>query len=374
VGKEKAQKAGKEKVSGVKYILVLNPGSTSTKVGLFAGEECSFKENIQHPVHELAGFASVMDQASYRRDALLGLLRQKETELAKLSAIVVRGGLLRPVSGGVWRVDEEMLNDLTQCKFGAHASNLGAVIASPLGVELGIPVFTVDPVTVDEFEDVARVSGLKGVVRQSMSHALNMKAVSRKAAEQMHASYAELNLVVAHLGSGISVSAHRRGRMVDVNNANNEGPFSLERSGTLPALALIDLCFQSGRTQKEMKALVTSEAGVYSYLGTKDFKEVTEKVTGKDETARAVVEAMAYQIAKEIGAMAAVLDGDVDRVILTGGMAYSAPLVDMVKKKTAFIAPVAVLPGEEELEALAAGALRVLLGREVANVYSADSK
>ncbi|MDW7651118.1 MAG: butyrate kinase [Bacillota bacterium] len=353
----------------MEIILAVNPGSTSTKIGLFSGEECLVKEVIRHPEQDLAGFASVMDQAPYRRKVILETLQENGTDPAGLSAIVVRGGLLRPLEGGVWLVGEEMVADLSACRYGTHASNLGGVIAYPVGRELKIPVFTVDPVTVDEFEDVARYSGLKNVRRLSMSHALNMKAVARKAANALHTVYEELNLVVAHLGSGISVSAHRRGKMVDVNNANNEGPFSLERSGTLPALALIDLCYNSGRTEQEMKELVTSAAGVYSYLGTKDFQKVTEKVLTKDAAATAVVGAMAYQVAKEIGAMAAVLHGGVDRVILTGGMAYSTPLVEMISEQVRFIAPVELMPGEEELEALAAGALRVLRGHEEAKIY-----
>lgn len=352
------------------YILAVNPGSTSTKLGLFHKEVCLFKETIRHPEHELAAFSTVMEQADYRRQVLLRMLQDKGVTVRSLSALVVRGGLLRPVEGGVWLVNDTMVDELVHCRFGAHASNLGAVLALPLGRELGIPVYTVDPVTVDEFADVARYSGLQGVPRLSMSHALNMKAVAHKAAEKLQKRYDELNLVVAHLGSGISVSAHHHGRMVDVNNANNEGPFSLERCGTLPALALIGLCFDGTRTSQEMKQLVTVRGGLYSYLGTKDFLEVERRIADGDEQARRVVTAMAYQVAKEIGGMAAVLAGKVHRVLLTGGLANSQLLTGLIYERVNFIAPVEIFPGEEELEALAMGALRVLQGKDRAKIYS----
>lgn len=350
-------------------VLAINPGSTSTKVGLFREEECLFKETIRHAQQDLAAFAAIMEQTAFRRDAVLALLREKEVELNQLSALVVRGGLLRPVDGGVWAVDDAMVEDLAACRYGAHASNLGAVLALPVGRRLGIPVYTVDPVTVDEFDAPARYSGLQGVQRVSMSHALNMKAVARLVADRISELYEEINLVVAHLGSGISVSAHRRGRMIDVNNANNEGPFSLERCGTLPALALIDLCFAGVRSHYGMKELVTARGGLFSYLGTKDFFEVEKRVAAGDEAAGGVVEAMAYQVCKEIGAMSAVLGGDVRRVILTGGLANSALLTARIREKVSFIAPVEIIPGEEELEALAAGALRALRGMEQPKTY-----
>lgn len=353
----------------MKTILAINPGSTSTKIGWFDGEDCTFKENIKHSEQELAVFSSVMAQVAYRRNAILDALQKKGVDLTVLSAIVVRGGLLRPLAGGVYVVEDEMVADLGTGRFGIHASNLGGVVALPLGRELGIPVFTVDPVTVDEFDDVARYSGLKGIERLSMSHALNMKAVARQAAAKLGSRYEDINLVVAHLGSGISVSAHRRGRMVDVNNANNEGPFSLERTGTLPALALINLCFEENRTAREMKDLVTAKGGIYSYLGTKDFREVVERVAAGETEAQRVVEAMAYQVSKEIGAMAAVLAGDVDLVVLTGGMAHAVVLTDMIWKKVSYIAQVQLFPGEEELTSLAQGSLRALCGVEKAKDY-----
>lgn len=353
----------------MKKIAVINPGSTSTKIAYYNDDRCVFAENIQHPTEETEQFTSLMDQLEYRRNAVCASLERNGALLGQLDAIVVRGGLLRPLDGGVYLVDDAMCDDLYHCRFGAHASNLGAVMALPLGRALSIPVYTVDPVTVDEFDELARFSGLKGMERLSMSHALNMKAVARKTAEKSGKKYEELNLVVAHLGSGISVSAHLHGRMVDVNNANNEGPFSLERCGTLPALALTDLCFSGRYTARAVKELVTAKGGIYSYLGTKNFKEVADRIAEGDGEARLVTEAMAYQVAKEIGAMAAVLSGRVEKIVLTGGMAHSTFLTGLISERVAFIAPVELMPGEEEMEALAAGALRVLRGTETAKVY-----
>ena len=354
-------------------ILAINPGSTSTKLGLYQDDNCIAQDVIRYSQEALAQYTSVMEQVEFRRTSVLTFLEDLCIGLDQLSAIVVRGGLLRPVRGGVYRVDDAMVEDLSQCQYGCHASNLGAVIALPLADKLGIPAFTVDPVTVDELAEHARLSGLEGIHRLSMSHALNMKAAARSVAIQMEKEYEQINLVVAHLGSGISVSAHRQGRMVDVNNANNEGPFSLERSGTLPALALIDLCFDGKYSRQEMIELVTTKAGLYSYLGTKDFKEVENKVEKGDGPARLVVESMAYQVSKEIGAMAAVLDGQVDRVILTGGLAYSHLFTDLIREKVSFIAPVVIMPGEEELDALAKGAFRAMHGMEEAKSYGAIS-
>lgn len=350
-------------------ILAINPGSTSTKVALYEDDSCVFQHTIKHNHLELNTFDSIMEQEEYRRNALLSLLKEKGYSLSDLAAFVVRGGLLKPVKGGVYQIDEPIYNDLKSCKYGEHASNLGAVIVLPLSRETGIPAYTVDPVTTDEFHEVARYSGLKGIPRQSMSHALNMKAVARRIANRLGKAYNEIDLIIAHLGSGISVSAHRRGKMIDVNNANNEGPFSLERCGTLPAVALINLCYTGKYSEKEMVKLVTGQGGIYSYLGTKDFKEVENNIKEGDNKAKIVVEAMAYQVAKEIGAMATVLKGKVNRIVLTGGMAHAPLLTDLISEKISFIAPVRVLPGEEELEALALGALRVLKGEEEALRY-----
>lgn len=341
-------------------ILVINPGSTSTKIGLFENETPLFKETLRHTVEETSADLDREEQARFRRLALTNLLAEKGFALESLSAIVVRGGLLRPLASGTYLVSDRVYDDLVQAKYGWHASNLGSIIALPLAREEGLPVYTVDPVTVDEFEPLARYSGLKGVARQSMSHALNMKAVARRAAELLGRRYEDLNLVVVHLGSGISVSAHKQGKMIDVNNANEEGPFSLERCGTLPALGLVRLCFSGERDMAETIKLLTSRGGIYSYLQTKDFTEVEKEVDKGNQEVTEIVEAMAYQVSKEVGAMSTVLLGRVDSIVLTGGMAHARNLVKMIEKRVSFIAPLTVLAGEEELEALAAGALRVL--------------
>ncbi len=353
-------------------ILVINPGSTSTKIGWFENEKCLFRETLSHSVQETSPELSREEQARFRRRALLDCLTAYGRSISELSAIVVRGGLLKPLASGTYLVDEAVYEDLVSARYGWHASNLGTIIALPLARENKLPVYTVDPVTVDEFDPRARYSGLAGVPRRSMSHALNMKAVARCAAEDMGKKYEDLNLVVVHLGSGTSVSAHCCGRMVDVNNANEEGPFSLERCGTLPALGLVKLCYSGSYSEEEVVRLLTSRGGVYSYLGTKDFASVNEAAGCGDEQARGVVEAMAYQVAKEIAAMAAVLSGNVDQTIITGGMAHADDFVELIRSRVSFIAPVKVFAGEEELEALVIGALRVLRGEEKALSYQQE--
>jgi butyrate kinase len=350
-------------------ILALNPGSTSTKIGYFKDDQCLIKETLRHAAEETAANLDREQQAAFRRAAILEFLSKNNIDPAQLAAIVVRGGLLKPLASGTYLVNEHIYYDLYSAKYGWHASNLGSIIALPLANELGIPLYTVDPVTVDEFEPEARYSGLKGVPRLSMSHALNMKAMARAAAKLVDKRYEEMNMVVVHLGSGISVSAHRRGKMIDVNNANEEGPFSLERCGTLPALGLVRLCFTGSPSQEEVTRLLTGQGGIFSYLGTKDFISVEQRINDGDQEVFRVVSAMAYQVAKEIGAMAAVLKGKVDLIVITGGMANAKSLVDLITEKISFIAPVQVLAGEEELEALASGALRVLRGEDRALDY-----
>ncbi|MCR3922004.1 MAG: butyrate kinase [Firmicutes bacterium] len=353
-------------------VLVINPGSTSTKIGLFTEDQWLYKENIDHVTADAITSDTLREQAAIRSAAIITSLQQRGYSIEDVTAIVVRGGIMRPLAGGVYRVNEAMVNDLTTCRYACHASNLGAVLAFPWGEAYGIGVFTVDPVTVDEFIPVARFSGLRGISRLSMSHALNMKAIAHKVATQLAQRYEEMNLIVAHLGSGISVSAHQNGRMIDVNNANNEGPFSLERTGTLPAMAMIELCFRQGLCESEVKSLITSLGGVFSYLGTKDFRAVIAAVVAGDKLALQVVDAMAYQVAKEIGGMATVLCGDVDRIVLTGGMAYADIFVKKIVARICSLAPVIVLPGEEELEALAAGVQRVLRGEEEVKTYEQE--
>lgn len=351
-------------------ILTINPGNTSTKFGVFQGEEPVLLETVRHSHEELAVFPRVADQFEFRLNMVTRAVEQAGVSLDSLSAVVGRGGLLKPLAGGTYRVNLAMVEDLTAATRGEHASNLGAIIAFCLAERLNIPAFIVDPVSVDEMDEVARLSGLPELPRKSQSHALNMKAVARKVAREMGRKYEEVNLVLAHLGSGISVSPHRRGRMVDVNNALNEGPFSPERTGGLPAAELVRLCYSGKYTADQMMAKVIGSGGMFAYLGTKDMQEAVARAEAGDDQAALVLDAMAYQVAKEIGAMAAVLAGEVDRVVLTGGMAYARYLTDRIIRRVKFIAPVVVVPGEEELPSLAQGALRVLRGEEEAKNYS----
>ncbi len=353
-------------------ILVINPGSTSTKIGVFGNREMLFEEKIEHHTDELASLSTVEGQYLYRKKLVLEFLERIGIGPDSLHAVVGRGGLLRPVSGGTYIVNEMMRADLIAGIRGEHASNLAALIAFDIATENNIPAYVVDPVTVDEMEEVARVSGWAEVTRDSKSHALNMKAVARKVAAEMGKEYAEVNFVVAHLGSGISVAPHRKGRMIDVNGAIDEGPFSPERCGGLPAETLARICFTGKYTEKDIIKVLYKEGGVYSYLSTKDMRQVERMADGGNEKARLILEAMAYQTAKEIGAMSTVLFGQVDRIILTGGIAYSQVIVPKIIERVEFIAPVIVVPGEEELRALAMGALRVLRGEEQPKTYPAN--
>ena len=283
--------------------------------------------------------------------------------------MVARGGLLKPLRGGAYLVNEPMLRDLEMGARGYHPSNLGASIAHGIAVEVGVPAFIIDPVCVDELEPEARLSGLPELPRVSLSHALNSKAVAKSVARKLGKRYQDVNLVVAHMGSGVSVSSHRKGQMVDVNDARSEGPFAADRSGGLPAWALAKLCYSGKYTEEQMLSRILGSGGLFAYLGTRDLRQAELQSTEGAVDAALTLRAMAYQVAKEIGAMSAVLDGAVDRIILTGGMAHSQKLVDAITGRVAFIAPVVVVPGEEELEALAAGALRVLAQEEEALAY-----
>ncbi len=350
-------------------ILVINPGSTSTKIALYQGEKSELEKTVRHNEQELKKFDKLADQFEYRLQHVKDAVKEKGWDLYELEAVVARGGLLKPIPGGTFEVNKQMVKDLKEARYGEHASNLGAIMADSLRDELNISAYIVDPVAVDEFEEVARLSGLKELERISQSHALNMKAVAREVAGEMDKSYFDVNLIVCHLGSGISVAPHNRGKMIDVNNANNEGPFATERSGTLPAYQLVRLCYSGEYTEEEMVKKVVKEGGVYSYLGTKDMIKVEEQAKKGEERARLVLDAMVYQIGKEIGAMSTVLEGDVDKIVITGGMANSKYITGKIEKKVDFIAPVQVVPGEKELEALALGAFRVLTGKEEAQIY-----
>ncbi len=358
-------------------LLVINPGSTSTKVAVFEDEQPLFVETLRHSSQDIATFPHIQDQYEFRLQSIRDLLRAGGIEIASLAAVVARGGLLRPIPGGTYAVNEKMVEELGRRDAERqHASGLGAPLADEIAHQAGVPAFIVDPVCVDEFDELARVSGLPEIERKSLSHALNLKAVARRAAEDLSRLYSELNLVVTHMGGGISVTAHRRGEMVDVNQAlDGTGPFSPERAGGLPVGDVARMCFgvhpyEGLRlTYDQMFKRIAGQGGLVAHLGTNDALEVEARINAGDDRARLVYEAMAYQVAKEIGAMASVLKGEVDAVILTGGLAHSEMLLAWIRERVAWIGPVLVYPGEDEMLALAQGALRVLRGEEQAKEY-----
>ncbi len=351
-------------------ILVINPGSTSTKVAVYRGESPVFVESIYHSSEELSRFNRIIDQFEFRRDLVLKLLEEKGIKLEELSAVVGRGGLIKPVPSGTYIVNDIMVEHLRQGLMGEHASNLGGLIARSIADPLGIPAFIVDPVVVDEMEPIAKVSGLPEIERRSIFHALNQKFTARQAARDLGKRYDEVNLIVVHLGGGISVAAHKKGRVVDVNNAlNGDGPFAPERAGGLPAWDLIQLALSGKYTRDELKKKLAGKGGVVAYLGTNNMFEVEKRVEEGDEYADFICEAMAYQVAKEIGADAAVLEGKIDAIVLTGGLANSKQFVDRIRKRVEWMAPILLYPGGDEMYALASGALRVLRGEEEPREY-----
>ena len=354
-------------------ILAINPGSTSTKFGVFDGSKAVLVRNLRHSEAEMAPFLGrpVLEQKDFRLEVLERELVAAGEDPCGFHAVAGRGGLLRPVPSGTYRVNQTMLDDLKEARRGEHASNLGGVLARAMAERAGVEAFIVDPVSVEEWPERARVSGLALIERRCLSHALNTKAVAKRYGREVGRSYQQLRLIVAHLGSGISISAHQGGRMIDVADGVNEGPFSAERPGKLPGIELMRLCYGGRYTHEQMEALLWRGSGFYSYLGTKDLAEVEQRIDSGDARASLVFDAMAYQIAKEIGAMATVLQGRVDALLITGGMAHSSRLVAAVQAAVAWIAPVVVYPGEHELQALAEGVLRVLCGEEPAREYGA---
>lgn len=349
-------------------ILVINPGATSTKIAVYEDKEQIFKTGIDHSIEDLAPFEHVVDQFEYRRDLILKTLEENNFKPSDFHAVCGRGGLLRHIPSGTYQVNDAMIHDIEEPPYGEHASNLGALLSKDIADTAGVNAYIVDPVCVDEMTDLARVTGFKGMQRESFFHALNHKGMARRAAEQLGKPYEELNLIVVHMGGGVSVAAHQKGRVIDVYNVKDEGSFSLDRGGSLPTNALINLCF-SGVTKKEVKQMLGAKAGVFSYLGTKDFVEVEERALVKNEPeAKLIFDALAYQHAKDIGAMAAVLHMDVDAIVLTGGMAYCKPFDEAIASYVEKIAPVMILPGEAEMDSLALGALRILNG-EPASIY-----
>ena len=355
-------------------VLVLNPGSTSTKTSVFEGDEERFTEELQHSAEDLKAFEGkpITAQFAFRKEAVLRFLAARGLAQADLDAVAGRGGLLRPIPHGTWTVSPAMLEDLKAGKRGEHASNLGALIASELVAGTDQPAYIVDPVVVDEADPKVKVSGLKELPRRVISHALNQIATARRYAEEHETFYERVNVIVAHMGGGITVGAHRKGRYIDVNNGlDGEGPFSPQRTGTLPAGQLIDLCFSGKYSKAELKLLNKGRGGLIDLLGTADMREVERRVEAGDPEARLVYDALAYQIAKAVTALAPAFEGEpIDAILLTGGMARSAKLVAELKRLTAALGcPVKVYPGENEMAALAKGALRVLSGRETAKDY-----
>ncbi len=349
-------------------VLVINPGATSTKIAVFDEDKQVFKKGIDHSAQELDQFDRVIDQADYRQKAILDAVAESGYQLSDFDAVCGRGGLYRAIPSGTYAVSEAVMRDVEQAPYGEHPSNLGAYLAKKLGDMVGIPAFFVDPVCVDEMTEVAHVSGFREFRRQSLFHALNQKATARKAAEQMGKRYEDVKLIVCHLGGGVSVAAHDHGRVVDVFNVKDEGAMGLDRGGSLPVNALINYCY-SGKSKEEVKRIFGRQSGMFSYVGTTDFREICAKVVEGDPKFVQAYEALVYQLAKDIGAMAAVLHFDVDAIVYTAGMAYEEFFCNDISKYVAKLAPIIRLPGEEEMRSLAEGALRVLHGEQEAGVY-----
>lgn len=353
-------------------VLAINPGSTSTKFAVYNEKECVFSKTIRHPLEQLLRYKNIVDQFAFRKGVIIEALVEEGIEVDAIKYIIGRGGLTYPLESGVYRVNNLMLEHLREGVMGHHASNLGGMLADYIALQIpNAKAFIADPVVTDEMDEVARFSGHPRFQRQSIFHALNQKATARFHAEKMGKNYTEMRLIIAHLGGGISVGAHKNGRVVDVNNGlDGEGAFSPERSGTLPVGQLIDLCFNGKLSQEQIRRMVVGEGGYVAYLGTNDALEVEKRVEKGDEKAKLVQEALFYQVAKMIGEMAVVLEGKVDGILLTGGLAYDKQLETYIRNRTAFISEVFVYPGEDELEALAMNALRVANGEIEAREYN----
>ena len=354
-----------------RLILAINPGSTSTKFSLFEEEKLVFEKTLRHSAEELKNFGKITDQFHFRKNLIMNELSVRKIDLGKIAAVVGRGGLVKPIESGIYKVNQRMKDDLTAGFSGQHASNLGGLIADDIASSLCCAsAYIVDPVVVDELQSVARISGHPEIERRSIFHALNQKAVARIYAASKGKKYEDLNLIIAHMGGGISVGAHKHGKVIDVNNAlNGDGPFSPERSGGLPSGQLIDLCFSGRFTHDELKAMITGKGGMVAYLGTNNFIEVCKMAEKGDTKAILVKEAASYQIGKEISALAAVLNGEVDAIILTGGMAYQDSNTSSIRSMVGFIAEVVVYPGEDELKALAFNGLLALDGKIEIKTY-----
>ncbi len=350
--------------------LIINPGSTSTKIGVFENETLLFEETLRHSTEEIAQYAAIVDQKDFRKNIIIDLLKKKEFDIHSLNVIVGRGGMLKPIPGGTYAVTDDLLNDLKVGIQGQHASNLGGILAKEIGDSIGVPSYIVDPVVVDELEPAARYSGVPELPRTSVFHALNQKAVAKRYAKEKDVSYDSLDLIVVHMGGGVSVGPHKHGKVVDIFNAlDGDGAFSPERAGAVPSGALVKMCFSGQYTEKEVYKKLVGNGGFNAYCNTNDMRDVDKMVENGDAHAKEVRDAFIQQVAKDIGAMACVLKGKVDQIIVTGGIAYDKAVVAGLKESCEWIAPFTVYPGEDELLALAQGALRVLNGEEKAMKY-----
>lgn len=350
-------------------ILIINPGSTSTKIGVYEDETQIMEETLRHSTEEIAQYATIYDQKDFRKEVIVNVLKEKGINLNDIDVVVGRGGMLKPMPSGTYETTPELLEDLKIGVQGQHASNLGGILAHEIASDINVPSYIVDPTVVDELQDVARLSGHPEMPRVSVFHALNQKAVAKRYAKETGKAYEDLNLIVVHMGGGVSVGAHKNGKVVDVANAlDGDGPFSPERAGGLPSGALMRLCFSGKYTQAEVSKMINGNGGFNAYVGTNDMRDLV-KMAEKDDNAKLVMDAFHYQLAKEIGAMAVVLGGKVDQIILTGGIAYNAITQEYFKETVSFLAPVTIYPGEDELLALAQGAIRVMNGEEEAMKY-----
>lgn len=353
-------------------ILAINPGSTSTKIAVYDNEKQILAKGIDHEASEIAKYEKIVDQFDMRKQEIINVLNENNIDIKTINAVVGRGGLLPPVKSGAYLVNDEMIDRLKNRPVVDHASNLGALISYEIAKEIGVNAYIYDSVAVDELIDIARPSGVKGMDRTCLSHALNSRAMAIKYSKENNKSYNDLNLIVAHLGGGITISVHEKGRMVDIVS-DDEGPFSPERSGRIPCKKLIDRCFSGEYTHKEILKMIRGKGGVVSYLDTVDVREVEKMISEGNEEAKLIHEAMAYQVAKAIGELATVVSGNVDAIVVTGGIAYSKMITENIKNRVKFISHVEIMPGENELESLAFGTLRVLNKEEEARVYKEKS-
>ena len=350
--------------------LIINPGSTSTKIGVFEDENLLFEETLRHSTEEISQYETIVDQKDFRKKIITDLLASKNFDIHSLNVVVGRGGMLKPIPGGTYAVTDELLADLKKGVQGQHASNLGGILARELADSIGVPAYIVDPVVVDELMPIARYSGMPEIPRGSIFHALNQKAVAKRYAKEVGKPYESLRLIVVHMGGGVSVGAHEGGRVVDVFSAfDGDGAFSPERAGGVPCGALVKMCFSGKYTEKEVYSKLIGKGGFNAYLGTNDMRDVTKRANEGDEKAAEAKQAFLLQVAKDIGSMACVLNGRVDQIILTGGIAYGKDVCEVLKERTGWIAPVTVYPGEDELLALSQGAMRVMNGEEKVMEY-----